>query len=199
MKSIGWDRAGRIAAIAVLPCWVLAVAGFGLALDDYSQLRHPVALLGATGIAHALAFDLLGFVLPGALAALAALAVFGVGGTKASWSHRVGVQLLFLSGLAFAAMGLFPLDPTNLEARASQWHASAWLLWEVSFIPGALALGAAVVARDRGLAWLCWGVAGVLLVTGFTPLLPAPLAQRLGFAAWAAWFGLAAPRWPGRA
>ncbi|MFP3345366.1 hypothetical protein R0J87_23070, partial [Halomonas sp. SIMBA_159] len=82
-----------------------AVAGFGLALDDYSQLRHPVALLGATGIAHALAFDLLGFVLPGALAALAALAVFGVGGTKAAWSHRVGVQLLFLSGLAFAAMG----------------------------------------------------------------------------------------------
>jgi len=30
------------------------------------------------------------------------------------------------------------------------------------------------------------------------PLLPAPLAQRLGFAAWAAWFGLAAVRWPAR-
>jgi len=188
-----------IAAIAVLPCWVMAVAGFGLALEEYSQLRHPVALLGATGVPHATAFDVLGFVLPGVLAAFAALAVFGVGSTKAPWSHRVGVQLLFLSGLGFAGLGLFPLDPTDLEARASQWHASAWLLWEVAFIPGALALGAAVAARDRALAWLCWGAAGIALVTGFTPLLPAPLAQRVGFAAWAAWFGIAAGRWPGRA
>lgn len=185
--------------MAVLPCWLLAVVGFGLALDEYSQLRHPVALLGATGIPHAIPFDLLGFALPGALAAFAALASFGAGSARAPRAQRVGVQLLFLSGLAFAAMGLLPLDPTDLESRASQWHASAWLLWEVSFIPAALALGATALARDRGLAWLCWGAAAVLLVTGFTPLLPAPLAQRLGFAAWAAWFGIAAIRWPARA
>ncbi|MNN89094.1 hypothetical protein D3C81_2068620 [compost metagenome] len=69
----------------------------------------------------------------------------------------------------------------------------------MSFIPAMLALGMAALGRDRALAWLCWGAAAVVLVTGFVPLLPAPLAQRLGFAAWAGWFGLAAARWPLRA
>ncbi|HYG06469.1 MAG TPA: DUF998 domain-containing protein [Stenotrophomonas sp.] len=183
----------------LLPWLVLVVAGFGLALPEYSQWRYPVALLGASGIDHARAFGLLGFVVPGVLAAFAALAVFA--DDRQSWIARVGVQLLFLSGLAFAGLGLFPLDPMDLEGPATQHHSTAWLLWEVAFIPAMLALGMAVASRDRdrGLAWLCWGAGAVVLVTGFVPLLPAPLAQRLGFAAWAAWFGLAAARWPQRA
>lgn len=195
-KRMQW---GRGVAMGLLPWLVLVVATFGLIVAGYSQWRYPVALLGATGIEHATAFCLLGFVLPGALAAFAALALFAAGSAKRSWNYRVGVQLLFLSGLAFAGMGLLPLDPTDLEGRATQWHSAAWLLWEVSFIPAMLALGLATFARDRTLAWLCWGAAAVVLVTGFVPLLPAPLAQRLGFAAWAGWFGLAAARWPPRA
>ena len=182
--------------MGLLPWLVLVVTTFGLIVQGYSQWRYPVALLGASGVDHAGAFRLLGFVLPGAAAAFAALAVFASDSAGRSWNYRVGVQLLFLSGLAFAGMGLLPLDPNDLEGRATQWHSAAWLLWEVSFIPAMLALGMAAAGRDRALAWLCWGAAAVVLVTGFVPLLPAPLAQRVGFAAWAGWFGLAAARWP---
>jgi len=184
--------------MGLLPWLVLVVAVFGLIVQGYSQWRYPVALLGASGIQYATAFNALGFIVPGLAAAFAALALFGAHAAGQPWRHRVGVQLLFLSGLAFAGLGLFPLDPADLEGRATQWHSSAWLLWEVAFIPAMLALGAAALGRDRRLAWLCFGAAAVVALTGFVPLLPAPLAQRLGFAAWAAWFGLAAARWPAR-
>lgn len=191
------ERWGRWVATALLPWLVVAVAGFGLAIPVYSQWRYPVTLLGGVGVDHAGAFNLLCMIVPGLAAAFAALAVFG-GGAGRSWPQRVGVQLLFLSGLAFAGLGLFPLDASDFEGAATQRHSAAWLLWEVSFIPSMLALGLAVQARDRALAGLCWAAGALVLVTGFVPLLPAPLAQRVGFLAWAGWFGVAAWRWPAR-
>ena len=187
---------GRAAAVAVLPCLVVAAAGFGLALQGFSQWHHPVALLGARGVPHALGFDLFGFILPGLLAAFAALTAFGELRRGRAWGHRLGVQLLFLSGLGFAGMGLFPLDPTDLDAPASQRHASAWLLWVVAFVPGATGLAMDLWAGRRGLAWLCLGAAALVTVCAFTPWLPPALAQRIGFAAWATWFGVAAAHWP---
>ena len=59
---------GALAALV----FVGAVAGFGVALSGYSQVWHPVAVLGAKGVPHALGFNLLGFVLTGVLAAVAA-------------------------------------------------------------------------------------------------------------------------------
>lgn len=193
------ERWGRWAATGLLPWLVVVVAGFGLAIPAYSQWRYPVTLLGGLGVEHATAFNLLAMGLPGLAAAFAALSVFGGGVSRHPWPHRVGVQLLFLSGLAFAGLGLFPLDPSDFEGAATQRHSAAWLLWEVSFIPAMLALGLAMHGRDRALAGLCWAAGALVLVTGFVPLLPAPLAQRLGFLAWAGWFGVAAARWPARA
>ena len=62
----------RIAAAgwaAALACVVAAVVG-GLRLDGYSHALHPLSLLGARGVPGAAAFNLIGFVLPGVLAAL---------------------------------------------------------------------------------------------------------------------------------
>ncbi|HEY0335544.1 MAG TPA: DUF998 domain-containing protein [Stenotrophomonas sp.] len=190
------DAWGRAAAMAVLPCLVLAGIGFGVALPEFSHLRHPLALLGARGVPHATGFDLLGFVLPGLLAAYAAVIAFPLTGDGRGWGHRIGVQLLFLSGLAFAGMGLLPLDPADLDGPESQRHAAAWLLWAVAFVPGAVALGAGIRARARGLAWLCLAVAALVAVCAFVPGLPPALSQRIAFAAWAAWFGVAAGHWP---
>ncbi|MDG2524449.1 DUF998 domain-containing protein [Stenotrophomonas sp. HITSZ_GD] len=192
------ERWGRWAATGLLPWLAVTVAGFGLAIPLYSQWRYPVTLLGGVGVPHATAFNLLAMGVTGVAAAFAALSVFGGGVARHAWPHRVGVQLLFLSGLAFAGLGLFPLDPSDFEGAATQRHSAAWLLWEVSFIPAMLALGVAMRGRDRTLAGLCWAAGAVVLVTGFVPLLPAPLAQRLGFLAWAGWFGVAAARWPAR-
>ncbi|HLM52888.1 MAG TPA: DUF998 domain-containing protein, partial [Pseudoxanthomonas sp.] len=61
------------AGTAALALWASALLGFGAALDGFSQLMHPVSVLGAKGIPRALAFNLIGFAAPGLLAGVAAI------------------------------------------------------------------------------------------------------------------------------
>lgn len=185
---------GRRAASLVPVSLVLAVTGFGAALPGYSQRKHPIALLGAAGGPHAQAFSALGFVLPGLLAMAGALGMLAGGQDR---GQRIGLQLLLLSGLAFCGMGLLPLDPTDLDGRASQYHAAAWLLWALAFIPGAGLLGLSLRRRSGGarLGTLCLLAAALVALLSFLPpgpWLPAPLAQRLAFLAWAGWWAVAA-------
>lgn len=182
---------GALAAIA----FIGAVAGFGMALSGYSQVWHPVAVLGAKGVPHALGFNLLGFVLTGVLAAVAALDLRHRLPADAGWPARVGAQLLLLSALGFIGLGVLPLDPEDLHNDASSLHATAWLLWWVAFVPGAalFALG----MRGRG----GWGpaviasavAAGIVLFSALVAvaLMPAGIAQRLGYAAWLGWLCVA--------
>lgn len=185
----------RYAAGAAALSFALAVCGFGAALPGYAQALHPVALLGAQGMAHAGAFNALGFVLPGLLAAAVAWRLRQGMADAAPWPARIGARLALLSALAFAAQGLLPLDPRDLEAAASRAHATAWLLWWVAFAPAALllALGLRHDRRRRPLAWA--GIAAAAIVAGMAllPELPSPgIAQRSAFAAWFAWWLLAA-------
>lgn len=195
MKAVA-DHAGWFAAVV----FIAAVGGFGAALEGYSQLRLPVALLGAMGFPHALAFNLLAFVVPGMLAAAVAMILRRRLPSGAGWSLRIGAQLVFLSALAFIAMGLLPLDANDLESDASRWHGTAWMLWTVAFVPGALALGAGLLGRpDRSwFAWLCLCAAAGVLLAGFvfTDFMPAGLAQRIAFGLWFAWLAMAARHVP---
>lgn len=177
--------------------FILAVIGFGAALPGYLPLGHPVALLGALGVPHALAFNVLGFVLPGLIAVVVALRLLARVPRTAPWSLRVGGQMLLLSGLAFAAMGLLPLDASDIESPASQYHASAWMVWVLAFVPGAVlsGLGERAVSGGRRLAAVHL-VAGVITGLGALVLqmvMPAPLAQRLAFVAWAVWLAVVLP------
>ncbi len=184
---------GGIAAVL----FILAVIGFGAALPGYLPLAHPVALLGAIGVPNARAFNAVAFVLPGLLAVGVALRLLARGPRTAPWSLRVGGQMLLLSGLAFAAMGVLPLDASDIESRASQYHASAWMVWVLAFVPGAVlsGLGERRVTGGKRLAVLHLA-AGVLVGLGALVLqmvMPAPLAQRLAFVAWAVWLALVLP------
>ncbi len=191
-----WRASGLAAAAA----FVAAVAGFGAALPGYAQTLHPVALLGAQGVPNAGAFNLAAFLLVGMLAVAVAARLLSRLPAGAGWPLRIGGQLLVLAGLAFAGMGVLPLDPTDLDGRASQYHATAWLLWAVAFVPGALLLAAELLNRPgmRGLAWLTLaaGLGVALLSFGPPTLLPQAIAQRLSFLAWLLWLALAAWRWP---
>src|SRR5687768_5172000 len=151
------SRAGWVAAIF----FAAAVAGFGAALEGYSQLQMPVALLGAKGFPHALGFNLLAFVVPGMLAGVAAMALRRRLPADAGWTLRIGAQLIFLSALAFIAMGLLPLDPNDLENDASRLHGTAWMLWTVAFVPGAVMLAAGLLGDPSAsrFAWLSLVVA----------------------------------------
>jgi hypothetical protein len=188
------DRA--IGALAAL-LFVAAVVGFGLALPGYEALRHPVALLGASGVPHAQAFSWLGFVLPGLLASAVAVRLLLRVPRTAPWTLRVGVQLLVLAGFGLAAMGLLPLDASDIQGRASQFHASAWMVWVLAFVPGALmyGLGALRVPGWRASALLHLGCGVAMVVAAFVlqAWMPAPLAQRLAFGCWLVWLVAALP------
>lgn len=194
MSVVRLDRwLGLLAAVA----FVLAVAGFGAGLDGYAQGRHPVALLGARGVPHALAFNLVGFVLPGLLAAGVAERLRRTLPTGAGWAPRVGSQMLLLAGLAFAAMGALPLDVDDLHGPASQLHASAWMIWVLGFVAGSVLLAVSGLRQAHGRALgvlaLGCGVLAALAAFALQGVVPAPLAQRLAFACWAVWLASALP------
>lgn len=167
---------------------------FGVLSPDFSHLRHPVALLGASDEPNALAFNVLGFIVPGLLLAWQAWRLRS-SGDQAGWKTRIGLQLALLSALIFAAQGVLPLDPTNLLAPASRLHALAWTLWWVAFVPAALLLA---LSREYDSAiGIAFAVLVPALVLFGALLMPAPVAQRLAFASWFAWW-LLAFRPPGR-
>ena len=183
--------AGVLAALV----FIGAAAGFGAALPGYSQVWHPVAVLGAKGVPHALGFNLSGFVLAGVLAALAALDLRHRLPADAGWPARVGAQLLLLSALGFIGLGVLPLDPEDLHNDASSLHATAWLLWWVAFVPGAALFALGMRGRSGwGPAVIASGVAaGIVLFSALVAvaLMPAGIAQRLGYAAWLGWLCVA--------
>lgn len=185
---------GALAAIA----FIAAVVGFGMTLSGYSQVWHPVAVLGAKGVPRALGFNLLGFVLTGLLAAVVALDLRHRLPADAGWTARVGAQFLLLSALGFAGLGVLPLDPDDLHNDASSLHATAWLLWWVAFVPGAVLFVFGMRGR-RGWrpAVIASGVAAVIVLFSAlvaVALMPAGIAQRLGYAAWLLWLCVAARR-----
>ena len=182
------DPVSHHAGLLALSLCALSVMGFGAALDGYSQLQHPVALLGARGMPHAAAFNLLGFVLPGVLAAWAAVGLRGPLPGDASWAARIGARLLLLSAFAFAAQGWFPLDPDDLDGPISQWHATAWTLWWIAAGAGALSIAAGLLRRPGWRIFACAAlIASVLIVVlSLSPpeSWPAGVAQRIALGAW---------------
>lgn len=180
------------------PAWI-AVALFALALllasagvPEYSHRLHPLALRGTAGLPQAASFNALAFVLPGILLAWAGQGVRAALG-QPGWAARIGIVLVQLSALAFAAQGLVPMDPADADATASRLHALAWMLWWIAFVPGALllALGA---WRGGGFALACVVAAvAVPLLAVFAPIGAwVGMAQRLAFGLWFAWWIVAA-------
>ena len=194
----GMIRAVRFAGLAAGLLFAAAVCGFGAALEGYLQVQYPVALLGADGFPHALAFNLFAFVAPGMLACVVALALRHRLPGDAGWLPRIGAQLAFLSALGFIAMGLLPLDPRDLEGGMSRFHGTAWMLWCVAFVAGAVLLGLGLW-RKREWSWFAW--ISLMAAIGMTlaafllgDVIPAGIAQRIGFGLWFLWLALAGLR-----
>lgn len=165
---------------------------FGIGLEGYSHRVHPLGLLGAQGMPHALAFGIVGFVVPGLIAAWVCWRL-RERAQAAGWMARIGAWLALLSCLAFAAQGLLRLDLAQLESTASRLHGVAWMLWWLAFAPGAalLALGLRAHPGWRGLA-LASAVAAVAVpVLAMASWPPAAIAHRIAFGVWFAWLAWA--------
>lgn len=193
-------RTGPLLAIGTAAGCVIAAVVSGVRLEGYSHLAHPLALPGARQLGAAgLLFGLFAFVLPGLVQAWQAWrlrdALPAAGGRIAG----IGLQLLLLAALAFAAQGLLPLDLESLDSGASRWHALAWLVWALAFPLGAL-LAAAGSWRRPGRR----PAAGMLLAAGVLVACGAflgngavaPLLQRVAVLAWLLWGAYAALRTP---
>ena len=174
--------------LAAVILFALALLLAGIDVPEYSQRIHPLALRGTAGLPWAFGFNLIAFVLPGALLLWAGQRLRAAL-DDAGWLARIGVVLVQLSALAYAAQGLLPLDPNDAGSGASRLHALAWMLWWIAFVPGVLLL--AFGAR-RGIAFaLACLAAGVLvpLIAVFAPIgLWVGYAQRAAFAIWFGWW-----------
>lgn len=177
-----------------------AVFFFGSDLEGYSHRIHPVGLLGAQGMPHALAFNLVGFLIPGLLAVWVCWRL-RERLESGAWAARIGAWMTLLSCLAFTAQGLCHLDPERLESTASRLHGVAWMLWWLAFAPGALALAIGLRSRQewRALAAVSAiaGLAVPVLAMAPTAWMPAAIAHRIAFLlwfAWVAWAGYAQSR-----
>jgi len=178
-------------AVAATALFVIALLLANLGVPEYSHQVHPVALRGTAGLPWAFAFNLLAFVLPGGLLACSGhLLRTGLGDT--GWAARIGLVLVQLSALAFAAQGLLPLDPSDTDSTESRLHVLAWMLWWIAFVPGAMLLAA---GARRGAGFALASVAIGALVPIIAVLAPIGLwvgiAQRLAFALWFGWWLLA--------
>jgi len=180
-----FDRhAGWLAAL----CCALAVLGFAAALPAFSHAQHPLGLLGAAGVPRAALFNLLGFVVPGLLAAWVFVrlrARLPVGAAR--WAG-IGCWMLALSALAFAAQGAWRLDPSDLDGPVSQRHATMWLMWWLVFAAGALVLGVGLLHERmwRGVALALVVASAIVLLLNVLPVFAGPIAQRVVLVVWLA-------------
>lgn len=186
-------------ALAAAVCCVAALLGFGWALDGYSHWRHPPGLLGARGIEHALAFNLLAYIGPGLALAWVAWRLRDAVQAQGALA-RVGAGLWLWSALAWAAQGVAVLDPRDLDAQISRLHSLAWLLWWLAFAPGAALLAWSGLRSPDGrrFAAIAFAAAAVLtlaIVLADLRWVPAAPAQRVALLAWlAAYIGAAWPK-----
>src|SRR5690606_34737765 len=178
-SACGWAAAASCTAAVVLG---------GARLDGSSHAVRPPALLGASGVPGALACNIAGFIIPGLLAAIVALGLYRALPAAAGWLPRIGARMLLLSALAFAAQGLFPLDPQDMDGQASGLHAAAWMIWWIAFVAGAPLLASGL----RRIPAVTIAVACGLLAMMFVPpsLLDPPLSQRIAVVAWLLWLAL---------
>lgn len=189
-KFSQWTLAGPAAAILFIGALLVFAA---LRTDGFTHGTKAVSELGAFGAPMAGAFNLLGFLAPGAL-----IGVFGLGlfVSLRSGRDKAGAALLTLSGAAFALAGVWPVDMNDRASFASTAHlasaTASGLFWALSLFLIGPAL-AKRFAMNRWGALTPWFGLFLVINVGWqiawragAPILPG-YGQRIGFAGYMAW------------
>lgn len=198
LRSVVARRAAVAAAVVFWPALFL----FAALYPGYTHLHRAISGLGAFGAPHALAWNVIGFIVPGLLlAASAARIALAIDGRR-----TLLFWLLVTSGLGFAGAGVFPAEMWNgIPRRESPWTAAHIAMIFASGVPWVVAavMLARRVARDarwrqlkgRAFALAILAVAS-LSANVFADAIPLladanGLAQRIAFVGYFLWFALA--------
>ena len=190
MQSLRTTSRAALCGFLAPALFLIAILFFAALRPEYSHLTDAVSELGALDAPNALAWNLIGFVAVGLLIAVFAWGLFRATGSPGALAY-VG-----LSGLSFAATGVFPADMADLAAPSSRMHIVMSLICFGAFVLGAFVLGWRFLRRP-GWRWVAVisGVFGILAILTM-PLremaVPPGLAQRVSFALYLAWIWLLA-------
>ena len=194
------ERVAGGTGMTAVAVFLVALFSFAASRTDYSHVHQAVSELGVLGAPHAVAWNLVGFIVPGLL-----LAVCGAGLATAIDGRR-GVLwwLLVLSGLCFAGTGVVPGEMRNgspiMESPLTRGHL---LLSNLAPLLWAIASFLLIRRVKKNPSWKPWttravvyavvsvgGFLGSIVAFGAIPGLahmPA-LAQRFCFAFYFGWF-----------
>jgi hypothetical membrane protein len=189
----------RLVGLLGIGAWVLFwAASIALAAlrPSYSHVVNTISELGAVGTPHATAWNVLGFIIPGALLALAGATIARTVNPKPSVSRTFATALFVLCGLAVAGQGVFPAAMANgvadVTSASTRGHFISSLLSGATWAIGALVL---VGPMKRNPNWhslyiVSAALVALTLVASFTlrGALPDGLAQRIGNAFFCIWF-----------
>ena len=109
---------------------------------------------------------------------------------------RIGGWILLFSTLAFAMLGVFPLQVDDSEATSSRLHIACWSLWWLTTGAGGVLLALGLRRWRAGRAWRIASAVLALLVPWCSVSAPAAwgfaLSERIAFGLWFGWWLLAA-------
>ena len=104
--------------------------------DGYTHGTKAVSELGEIGASLATPFNILVFIIPGALIFVLSVSILKATPPK---TGRTAITLLALSGISMMLVGLFPVDMDNQASFTSTMHfigaISLGLFWGLSLIP----------------------------------------------------------------
>ena len=179
-----------------------ALFAFAALYPGYTHSHKAISELGAFGAPNALAWNLVGFIIPGILLALCGSAI----AIRVDGQRTALYWLLILSGLGFSGAGIFPAEMRDgSPAMDSAWTMGHIIMSFVSGIPWIIASAILVQHVKRSPKWqrftriclILTLLAIASLVTNIAgrglPLLAENpgLVQRIAFAFYFAWFLIA--------
>jgi hypothetical membrane protein len=186
--------------LGIAACVVFWAASFvlGALRPSYSHSLNTISELGARGTPNAIWWNVVGFIVPGLLLALAGGVIAQSIGRGQSKLRSLAGLLLVLSGLAIAGQGVLPADMTNgvadITSQYTRGHFISSLVAAATWSIGVLLLTGLM---KRSPDWRSLRVVSIVLVLlalvaafALRGTLPDGLAQRLGNAIFFAWFVL---------
>ena len=170
----------------------------GALRPSYSHSVNTISELGARGTPNATMWNIVGFIVPGLLFALAGGAIALSIGREKSVLRTLSSVLLVLSGLAIAGQGAIPAVMTNgaadITSPYTRGHFISSLVSAAAWAIGVLLLGGPM---KRSPEWRSFRIVSIVLVllalvasVALRGALPDGLAQRLGNAVFSTWFVL---------